>query len=82
MNMQQKASSLYLIKRRIINELQWKRIVLNETYDKLIRDIVWHMPKRIVMWCCYRVAANATQGEWGNVSPADLKFFDMMDRWK
>lgn len=50
-------------------------------FDKLCMWIAWHLPKRVVMWAYYRIAAFATQGEWGNEHPDDVTIMTAVDRW-
>ena len=49
--------------------------------DATIRKIVWHLPKRIIMWSYYRVAAHATTGQYGNTIVPELGMMDAIDRW-
>jgi len=49
--------------------------------EKFLLAIVWKLPKSIVYWCAIRLGANATQGEWENESPTDLKFMTALKRW-
>ena len=49
--------------------------------EKLLLAVVWKLPKSIVYWCAIRLGANATQGEWVNESPTDLKFMTALKRW-
>jgi hypothetical protein len=64
----------------------WWRYVARETLrhwsEKIVMAIAWKLPKRLVMWCGYRIGANATQGQFGNTVVPDLKFMDAMARWK
>lgn len=50
--------------------------------EGFIRWIAWHLPRELVMWCFYRVGANATQGQWGNTNASELLFMDAAKRWK
>lgn len=43
--------------------------------------VAWLLPRRIVMWCGYRVGAHATTGSYGNQIPGELTFMDAMRRW-
>lgn len=49
--------------------------------DGLAMTIAWLLPRRVVAWCAYRVAAHATTGEWGHVETPALTFVDAMARW-
>lgn len=78
MNMQSKLT----IKQRISYWLYFRKLFIKTLFDeKIPMWIAWHIPDKIVMWCCYRVAAKATTGIYGNIAPTDLRFFDMMERW-
>jgi hypothetical protein len=50
--------------------------------EKLVMGIAWRLPKRLVMWCAYRVGAHATQGKYGNTVVPELTFMDAMQRWE
>lgn len=49
--------------------------------ERLAIKIAWLMPKRLVMWCAYRVAAHATQGQWSNEVAGEVKMMDALGRW-
>jgi hypothetical protein len=49
--------------------------------NKFYRWLAWKLPKDLVMWCWYRVAAHATQGRWSSECPGDVKMMDAIDRW-
>ena len=44
--------------------------------------IAWHLPKRLVAWCAYRVGAFATQGKYGTTVVPEVTFMDVMKRWE
>jgi len=50
--------------------------------DRLIRRLVRILPRRVVMWCGYRIGAHATQGKYSDQSVPDLLFMDAMERWR
>lgn len=54
---------------------------LGKRHEAFLRWIVWHMPKRLVMWAFYRVVANATTGEYGNTIVPELTAMDAIQRW-
>jgi hypothetical protein len=49
--------------------------------DNFYRWLAWHLPRRLVMWCAYRVAANATTGQYSNTIVAELSMMEMFKRW-
>lgn len=49
--------------------------------DRICIFIAWLLPHRLVMWCAYRIGANATQGKYGAEIVPDLTFMDAMKRW-
>lgn len=49
--------------------------------DKIIRAIVWKLPKRVVMWAAVRVMAHATTGEYSNQIVPELSALDALKRW-
>jgi len=65
--------------------LKWKLWEAGALRRRLVQRatiwIAWHLPKSLVMWCWYRVAAHATQGQWGHESPCDVKMMDAIQRW-
>jgi len=54
---------------------------LEKRVDRLIRWIVWRLPRRVVMWSYIRVGAHATQGEYGNTIVTELSMMDALKRW-
>ncbi|MGE5353988.1 MAG: hypothetical protein ACM3P0_18015 [Acidobacteriota bacterium] len=50
--------------------------------EKLIREIVWHLPKTIVYWCAIRLMAHATTGKYGSTNPNELNIMDALKRWE
>lgn len=57
------------------------RYEIDKRKDKAIMWIAWHLPKRLVMWCYYRVGAHATQGKYGNTVVTELSMMDAIQRW-
>lgn len=49
--------------------------------DKLLRAIVWKLPRRLVMWSAIRVMAHATTGPWSSQIVPDLTAIDALKRW-
>lgn len=50
--------------------------------DRFYKWLAWKLPRGLVMWCWYRVAAHATQGPWGSENPCDVKMMDAIARWE
>jgi hypothetical protein len=44
--------------------------------------VAWMLPRRLVMWCYFRVAAHATQGQWGHECPDQVDIMTAVGRWK
>jgi hypothetical protein len=49
--------------------------------ERLAIKLAWLLPERLVMWCAYRVAAHATQGEWSNENACEVGMMDALGRW-
>jgi len=49
--------------------------------EKITIWLVWCLPKYLVMWCYYRVAAHASSGKWGNDGVPDITMMDAIERW-
>ena len=49
--------------------------------EKVTLWVAWHLPRRLVMWCYFRVAAHATGGKYGNTNPCDLNIMEAIKRW-
>ena len=49
--------------------------------EKIWIWIAWRLPKKLVMWCGYRIGAFATQGRYGDTIVPELGFMDAMKRW-
>lgn len=54
---------------------------MNRKIDALIRWIAWHLPRRLVAWCGYRIGAHATTGQYGSQIVPELNFMEAMRRW-
>lgn len=50
--------------------------------EKILTWIVWHLPKKLVMWCAVRVGVHATTGDYSNQVVPDLTFMDALKRWE
>ena len=55
---------------------------MNRLTERVYRGLAWKLPRDLVMWCWYRVAANATTGKWGHEFPCDVKMMDAIKRWE
>lgn len=66
-------------------KLKWlwndRKYLLGRKWDAFIRGIAWKLPRRLVMWCYFRVAAHATTGEYENTVTCDLTMMDAVKRW-
>ena len=51
---------------------------MNREFSKWL---AWKLPKRVIMWCFYRVLAHATQGQYSTDSPTGMKWETIIDRW-
>lgn len=49
--------------------------------EKVLMFIAWRLPKKLVMWCGYRIGAFATMGEYETTVVPELTFLDAMERW-
>lgn len=54
---------------------------IRRNQEKLVRWIVWRLPKRLVMWAYYRVLAHATTGKYGKTIVPEITAMDAVDRW-
>lgn len=54
---------------------------MNRLWDKIAMKIAWLVPKRVAMWCAFRIGAHATTGEYGHQIVSELSFMDAMQRW-
>ena len=44
--------------------------------------LAWRLPRHLVYWAAIRLGCNATQDEWANESPTDLRMVDALKRWE
>lgn len=58
-----------------------RRYLLSREREKILMKIVWHLPRKLVMWCYIRVAAHATTGKYGNTVVPELGMMDALKRW-
>jgi hypothetical protein len=54
---------------------------INKRQERLIRKIVWWLPRRIAYWAAIRVMAAATTGEYSNQVVPELTAMDALKRW-
>ena len=50
--------------------------------EKIWKWIAWRLPKKLVMWCGYRMGAYATQGDFSNTEVPGILMMDMYKRWE
>jgi hypothetical protein len=66
-------------------KLKWlwndRKHFIGRQKDALVRWFAWHLPRRLVMWCYFRVGAHATTGEYANTVVPDLTMMDAIKRW-
>jgi hypothetical protein len=43
--------------------------------------VVWHMPKRLVMWAFIRVTANALNGHYSDRTPSQVSVIEALGAW-
>lgn len=58
------------------------RYELGKLGDRLLRKVVWRLPRRLVMWSYVRVVAHATTGQYGNTVVPELTAMDALKRWE
>ena len=49
--------------------------------ERLIRVIVWQLPRRVVYWAAIRALAHATTGKYGTQIVPELMAMDVLKRW-
>lgn len=47
-----------------------------------VRWMVWHLPRRVVMWSYIRVVAHATTGRWEHQIVPELGAMEALQRWE
>jgi len=65
----------------IINVWKDRHYLIVKRKEIILRWIVWHLPRDIVMWSYMRVAANATTGRYGATNSSELSMMDAIKRW-
>jgi hypothetical protein len=67
------------------SRLKWlwtdRRYLIGRQWDALVRWVAWRLPRRLVMWCYFRVGAHATTGRYGNTIVPELTMMDAIKRW-
>ena len=61
--------------------LRWQKYRLKRVPEAVARWIAWHLPKEVVKWCFYRMAAHATTGKYGNTLVPGLTWETIAKRW-
>lgn len=68
-----------------MNRLQYiwmdRRYLTGRRAEQLLRWVVWKLPRRLVMWCYIRVAANATVGIYSDTVVPELTMMEALKRW-
>lgn len=64
-----------------IFSIDYARFLLSEKIDRLLMNLAWKMPKRLVCWCAVRVWANASSGKWSDEEASDIRFVEALNRW-
>jgi len=59
----------------------WLKSLKGRTKERVSMWIAWHLPKYIVLWCAYRVAAHAVSGKWENEEVPSVTMMDAIARW-
>ena len=49
--------------------------------EKFWMWLAWHLPRVVVKWCSYRMAAHATQGVYGHCIVPEVTMIDALKRW-
>jgi hypothetical protein len=49
--------------------------------ERLCMWLAWRFPRRLVLWCYTRVAADATSGAYSEQHPDSVSIMTAMDRW-
>ena len=50
--------------------------------DDFYRWLASKLPRKLVMWCAYRIVANATTGVYSNQVVPELSAMDALKRWE
>jgi hypothetical protein len=58
-----------------------RRYLAKRKWEAVVRWIAWHLPRTLVMWCYFRVAAHATTGRFGSTVVPELSMMDAIQRW-
>lgn len=51
------------------------------TRDRMIRFVVWRLPRRMVMWAGFRIILHGTTGQWSRQEVPAPTAMDAMQRW-
>lgn len=57
------------------------RYQLTKLRERLIRKVVWRLPRSVVMWSTVRVIAHATTGQYSSQVVPELSAMDALKRW-
>jgi hypothetical protein len=49
--------------------------------ERVVRAIVWRLPKVVVYWAAIRVISHATSGQWSSQIVPELHAVDALERW-
>lgn len=64
-----------------MNHILEGRYRMTKAKERMIRRVVWRLPRSVVMWAAVRVIANATTGRYANQVVPELSAMDALERW-
>jgi hypothetical protein len=50
--------------------------------ERLTIKLAWALPRFLVRWVGYRIAAHATTGKWGGEHPDNVPMLTALQRWE
>ena len=54
---------------------------MNQLKEKIIKFIVWHLPKSIIYWAAIRLFAHATDEKYSKTNAVELTLPEALLRW-
>jgi hypothetical protein len=57
------------------------RYRIDKIKERMIRRLVWRLPRSVILWSTVRAISNATTGPYENQVVPELTAMDTLERW-
>lgn len=54
---------------------------IDRVIDRVVAELAWHFPRRLVLWAAVRLMVHATTGKYASQNVSKLRAIDALWRW-